>query len=560
MLKIMKKDELFSNLNRNKLLEKISKQNFDLLVVGGGITGAGIALDAASRGLSVCVVEKDDFASGTSSRSTKLVHGGLRYLEHLELGLVHEVGREREIVHNNAPHIVIPEKMILPIIEKGSLGEFTTSLALFVYDYLAGVKKEEHRKMLTKEEVLEIEPLIDSDILKGGALYYEYKTDDSRLTVEVLKKAVEYGADAYNYLELKDFIYEDNKVIGGKVFDKCFEKEIEIRAKYTVNATGAWVDKLRAKDNSLKEKSLHHTKGIHIVVPKSKFNLSHSIYFDVGDNRMIFAIPRFDIVYIGTTDTDFDGNLDNPDITNDDVKYLIDAVNRISPKANLSENDVVSAWSGLRPLIHEDGKAPSELSRKDEIFYSKSGLISIAGGKLTGYRMMAKKVVDIVRKRFKTDYSFSVGKCITKGIKLAGGEFKKEPTVRYLVEYADMKYDEAKETGISIEDFKKLFYRYGTNIDKITNKAYDYYSSLRDTESAWIKAEVWYCVNYEMVSTLTDFFIRRTGMIHFYIEDIEKQKHLVADELKLYFDWDEKAIENNFKDLEQEIKWATEYK
>ncbi|MCD6556171.1 MAG: FAD-dependent oxidoreductase, partial [Bacteroidales bacterium] len=185
----------FSNSDRPERINKISSTEYDLLIIGGGITGAGIALDAVTRGMSVALIEMQDFAAGTSSRSTKLVHGGLRYLEHLELGLVREVGREREIVHNNAAHIVIPEKMILPIVEDGNLGEFTTSLALYVYDFLAGVKKTEQKKMLTKEETLKIVPLLDSPILKAGALYYEYKTDDSRLTIEVLKKAVEHGAN-----------------------------------------------------------------------------------------------------------------------------------------------------------------------------------------------------------------------------------------------------------------------------------------------------------------------------------------------------------------------------
>ncbi len=550
----------FSALNRKDILSELTSKEFDLLVVGGGITGAGIALDAASRGLSVALVEKDDFASGTSSRSTKLVHGGLRYLEHLELGLVKEVGREREIVHNNAQHIVLPEKMILPIIDDGSLGEFTTSLALYVYDFLAGVKKEEHRKMLTKEETIEKEPLVDSPSLKSGALYYEYKTDDARLTVEVMKKAHEYGAICINYAEVEEFLYENDKVIGVKLNDKINDKTHSIKAKYTVNATGAWVDRMRDKDKSLEGKRLHHTKGIHIVVPKTKFNLQHAIYFDVGDKRMIFAIPRFDIVYIGTTDTTYKGNLENPEITKEDVQYLIDAVNRIAPTANLKIEDVDSGWSGLRPLIHEDGKDPSELSRKDEIFYSNSGLISIAGGKLTGYRMMSKKVVDIVRKRYKDDYNKSIGKCITKDIKLAGGEFEFEYSLGKLIEFADEKYDEAKQTGITVEDFKNLFYKYGKNIDLITEKAYDSYNQSKDTKNAWLKAEIDYSIQNEMSTNISDFFIRRTGMIFFNINDIYPIIDTVANEFSNRLNWTEEQKQKYLSDFKIELEHATSFK
>jgi len=550
----------FSANERKKILQNLSSKEFDILIVGGGITGAGIALDAASRGLSVALVEKDDFASGTSSRSTKLVHGGLRYLEHLELGLVKEVGREREIVHKNASHIVLPEKMILPIIENGTLGEFTTSIALYVYDYLAGVKKEENRKMLTREETIEKEPLIDSPILKSGAQYYEYKTDDSRLTIEVLKKAAEYGSLAVNYTEVTDFIYENKKIKGAEVFDKINNEKIKITAKYIVNATGAWVDKMRTKDKSLKGKRLHHTKGIHIVIQKSKFNLKHAIYFDVGDKRMIFAIPRFNVVYIGTTDTTYTGNLDNPDITKEDVQYLLNAINKIAPTANLKIEDVDSGWSGLRPLIHEDGKDPSELSRKDEIFYSKTGLISIAGGKLTGYRMMSKKVVDIVRERFKEDYNKSIGKCITKGIKLSGGEFKFEYSLGALVEYADKKYDEAKQTGISIENFKNLFYRYGTNIDTVTENAYEFYNQSKDTEKSWLKSEILYCIENEMVTKLTDFFIRRTGMIFFSINEIKPILNFVADEMATLLKWSPEIKQENLENFNQEYLHAISFK
>lgn len=553
----MKDNLKFSAQKRKSIIEKMSKGPLDLLVIGGGITGAGIALDAASRGLKVGLVEKSDFASGTSSRSTKLVHGGLRYLEHLEFGLVHEVGREREIVHQNAPHIVIPEKMILPIVKNGSLGSFTTSIGLMLYDYLAGVKKSEHKRMLTREETVQKEPLIDSEMLESGALYYEYKTDDSRLTIEALKKAVEYGALCVNYVKAEEFTYADGKITGALVKDMLSGETYSINAPETVNAAGIWVDELRLMDKSKKGKTLHHTKGIHIVVPKSKFNLNHAIYFDVGDNRMVFAIPRFNVVYIGTTDTNYQENLDKPTVTYEDADYLVKAINRIAPTANLNVDDIESVWSGIRPLIHEDGKDPSELSRKDEIFYSESGLLSIAGGKLTGYRIMAKKVVDIVVERIteKTERTFK--KCQTKKIKLSGGEFNFSPEVHYLIEYADAKYDEIKSTGISVEDYKKLFYRYGNNIDALNEKAFDYYREHRDSKKSWLQAEVWYAVNCEMSLTISDYFVRRTGKIHFFVNEIPSELNEVADYMGEMLQWSAQEKENQLSMFKKELFEAT---
>jgi len=552
----------FNAKERKNIVNSLKGKEFDLLVIGGGITGAGIALDAASRGLNVLVLEKKDFAFGTSSRSTKLVHGGLRYLEQFEFGLVHEVGTERAIVHHNAMHIVIPSQMLLPIIQGGTLNKFMTSIGLTIYDFLAGVKKSERKKMLSREKTIEIEPVLDSPKLKSGALYYEYKTDDSRLTVEVMKKANEYGAQALNYAEVTDFIYDSKgKMIGLKVEDKIQGLSFEVFGKYIVNATGIWVDKLREKDNSLKGKRLHITKGIHIVVPHEKLPINHALYFDVGDGRMVFAIPRYDKVYIGTTDTDYKGDLDKPDITAADVEYLLKAVKHIAPSIDLTFDDVLSAWSGLRPLIHQEGKAPSELSRRDEIFLSDSGLISIAGGKLTGYRQMAKKVVDLVRKEMKKDYGNDIGTCKTKNIKLAGGEFDFEYSPEKLMDFADMKYDLAKQTGISVEKFKRLFYRYGTNIDKITERAYKYYNEEKNTDLAWLKAEIEYSVEEELAYTLTDFFMRRTNLIYFFVDEIYPVLDTAADFMQSLLDWSDeqkKAYLDEMKyELDKTKNWRT---
>ena len=276
-----------------------------LIIIGGGITGAGIALDAASRGLKTALVEKNDFAFGTSSRSTKLIHGGLRYLKQLEFGLVKEVGSERAVVHRLAPHLVVPEKMLLPLSEKKGLGYWLTSIGLKVYDWLAGVKPEDQRRMLTKLQTLKSEPLLRKDDVKGGAIYAEYRTDDARLTIEIIKAAVTHGADVLSYAEAFDFVYNGDQVAGIKVRDGISGEEFVMHSKVVVSAAGPWVDELREINKSKTGKRLHLTKGVHIVVAHARFPVRQAIYFDVEDGRMIFAIPRGRTTYIGTTDTTY---------------------------------------------------------------------------------------------------------------------------------------------------------------------------------------------------------------------------------------------------------------
>ena len=555
----MNKIHQFSQLERAEIRKDLQNQEFDILIIGGGITGAGIALDAASRGLSVALVEKQDFGAGTSSRSTKLVHGGLRYLENFEFKLVHEVGKEREIVHKNAPHLVIPTKMLLPIVKNGSLGKFTTSIGLLVYDFLAGVKKNEKRRMLSKAQTLNKEPLLNKKILKGSALYYEYKTDDARLVIETMKKATSYGAKALNYCPFKAFIYNDKKLAGIKTFDLLDSKDFEIKAKTVINATGPWVDQIRSSDAAVKGKRLHITKGIHIVIDRKKLPINNAIYFDVHDGRMIFAIPKKNKIYIGTTDTNYKGNFENPEITKDDVRYLLDATKNLFPGMNISIDDIESSWAGLRPLIHEDGKSPSEMSRKDEIFFAPSGLISIAGGKLTGYRKMAERIVDIVLKQLRSSDGRPFVKCKTENIPLSGGDFKFYPEILKLVDYADSKYDEVKQTGISIQQFKNLFYRYGTNLDTIINKAFVIFNEVKDAELAFLKAEIWYSIQFEMTSNLVDFFLRRTEMLYFEPRKVDQLKQIVFDEFKTYFTWNKEMVEKHIEELSLELKRITQF-
>lgn len=505
----------FSSANRSAQIANPSNE-YDLLIIGGGITGAGIALDASSRGLKVALVEKHDFAWGTSSRSTKLIHGGLRYLKQLDIALVKEVGTERAVVHRNARHLVVPEKMLLPIVKKGSLGIFSTSAALWVYDFLAGVKNKEQRKMLDKKSTKKAEPLLDGSKLIGGGMYYEYRTDDARLTIENIKKAVEFGAVCLNYSEFLKPIYENSQIAGAEIKDLIANKTFEIKAKTVVNATGPWVDLLRKKDNSLKGKRLQLTKGVHIVVPFKALPIKQAIYFDVKDGRMIFAIPRQNKTYIGTTDTVYNQDIDTPQCELEDVNYILQAINSMFPEIELSLKHVESSWAGLRPLIHEDGKSPSELSRKDEIFISESGLISIAGGKLTGYRKMAERIVNIITKKIENQ-SFSA--CKTSDLSLFGSDFSSSRDISDLIIELTSKN---KQYGLNVEKIKEWVYRYGTQSHLLISYYLEYQKSESDNDINSLLAELNYCIENEAVLKLEDFYIRRSSKLYFDLPNIKK--------------------------------------
>ena len=521
----------FSYNSRLAIIRKLSTEKFDVVVIGGGITGAGIALDAASRGLKTALVEKNDFAFGTSSRSTKLIHGGLRYLKQLEFGLVKEVGSERAVVHQLAPHLVVPEKMLLPLSDKKGLGYWLTSIGLKIYDWLAGVSPEDQRKMLTKLQTLKYEPLLKKDDVMGGAIYAEYRTDDARLTIEVIKAAVSYGASVLSYACVNEFTYTGNVVSGVQVRDSVSDERFIIQSTVVVSAAGPWVDELRDINKSKSGKYLHLTKGVHIVLPHVKFPVRQAIYFDVEDGRMIFAIPRGRTTYVGTTDTSYEGNKDRVSTTLQDAQYLIAAVNATFPAVKLSVGDIESSWAGLRPLIHEEGKSASELSRKDEIFESDSGLISIAGGKLTGYRKMAERVVSLVIKRHFSDKSLFP--CRTDQIKLASNTFASVKQVRKYLQTIREKLD---AFGLGELSAIYLVENYGQQADVIINYAGK--PTPHEAEVALLKAELWYCLNHEMVCSLQDFFIRRTGLLYFDIHKVRKWKELIAKECQSYFLWD----------------------
>lgn len=555
-IKSKQKGIRFSVLDRVKQLKQLNKSKFDLIIIGGGVTGAGIALDASSRGLNVCLIEKNDFASGTSNKSTKLIHGGLRYLKQLEIGLVKESGSERAIVHKLAPHLVVPEKMLLPLIEGGTYGKMMTSIGLKVYDLLANVGGDDRRRMLDKDETLNKEPLLDDDTVLGSGFYAEYRTDDARLTVEILKKATEFGATVLNYCEMESFVYDTNsKIESLNCIDHNSGKKLNIKAKNYVSAAGPWVDLLRKKDASMTNKYLHLTKGVHIVFPFEKLPIKQSVYFDVADGRMIFAIPRGRCTYVGTTDTNYSGSLDRVVATKQDANYLLNAVNHTFPGVNLTLQDVESNWAGLRPLIHEEEKDPSELSRKDEIFISDSGLISIAGGKLTGYRKMAHRVIDAVLNTMSAKRKAQIKESSTETIALVN------PTMHSAKEV--VLYQKELENKLLKHGINDTYYawhlcsNYGKKANTIIEKI-DFFAK-GDPEQRLIRAELWYCINYEMTNSLADFFVRRTGRLYFNISSVARHMAIILEDFINYLDWDDKRVQQEKATMQQLIDDATTY-
>ncbi|WNS79646.1 FAD-dependent oxidoreductase [Domibacillus sp. DTU_2020_1001157_1_SI_ALB_TIR_016] len=534
----------FTNHQRSEAIQALQNGQYDILVIGGGITGAGIAVDASMRGMKTALIDMQDFAAGTSSRSTKLVHGGLRYLKQFEVKMVAEVGKERAIVYENGPHVTTPEWMLLPFHAGGTFGPFSTSLGLRVYDFLAGVKRSERRKMFSASETLKQEPLVKREGLKGGGYYVEYRTDDARLTLEVMKRAAEKGAHCLNYVKAEGFTYEDGKVTGVQAIDQLTGQALTITAAKVINASGPWVDEVRKKDGSENGKHLRLTKGVHIVIDQSVFPLQQAVYFDTPDKRMVFAIPRDGKTYVGTTDTFYNTDPIRPDITAEDRAYLLDAIRFMFPSVKVGEADIESSWSGVRPLIYEEGKDPSEISRKDEIWETESGLLTIAGGKLTGYRKMAETIVDLVAKRLKEDRGILYSPSETKHLPISGGDVGGSANFPAFVQ---SKTAIGAAKGFTQKDAEKIARMYGSNAEKVF--AYKEDSELPDL----LNAQLMYAIEEEMAYTPADFFIRRTGALLFDIQTVLAYKEQVINKMARLFGWSEEERAKHATELQKEI-------
>ena len=382
---------------RHANVARLGQNLFDVLVIGGGINGAGIARDAALRGLRVALIEKGDFASGTSSRSSKLIHGGLRYLEIGDFRLVREACIERDRLRRRiAPHLVKPLAFLFPVYDGDPVGLFRLELGMWAYDLLAAFRNIRMHRRLTRGQVQQLESHLRQEGLRGAKLYYDCVTDDARLTLETILSASAEGAVVANYVGLIALLKDGGKIVGARVRDQRTGDEHDVPAHVVVNATGPWVDEVRRLDDPASSPSLRLTKGVHIVVPRTRVGNTFAVVLrSPRDHRILFVIPWEDQTLIGTTDTDFTGSPDQVTVEPEDVDYLLEAVNAFFPQAALSSSDVVSSFAGLRPLVApDDQRDPSAVSREEHIVTSSFGLISLIGGKLTTFRMVAENVTN----------------------------------------------------------------------------------------------------------------------------------------------------------------------
>ncbi|MBX3285859.1 MAG: glycerol-3-phosphate dehydrogenase/oxidase [Actinobacteria bacterium] len=482
--------------DRAEGIRRLADDPFDVLVVGGGITGVGVALDAASRGLRTALVERDDFASGTSSKSSKLAHGGLRYLQQGEIRLVYQALHERQRLRRNAPHLVKLLPFLLPVFSgKGGVIPKKLSRALgmsmWMYDLTGGVRIGKLHERISAEETLAHMPTLPADKVASSYLYYDATVDDARLTLTVARTAaIEFGAVAVNGVALVGV----NKDGRGRIESATMSadgREITVRCRAVVNAAGVWSDEVRELDEGRDPDSIRPAKGIHITVPWDKVRNDVAVVVPVPkDKRAVFVVPWGDLTYIGTTDTDYDGPLDDPEVTPDDVRYLLDAMRF----TGITEADVVGTWAGLRPLVKSGATGKTaDLSRRHKVTPSESGVVTITGGKLTTYREMAADTVDAVIEHLgRTDGIARRSR--TKKLRLRGAEGYEalaadaEPLVAHL---ADRYGGEAATVLALVEADRSLAEPLVAGLP-------------------YVRAEAVYAARYEMARSVDDVLSRRT--------------------------------------------------
>jgi len=396
---------------------KLEERVFDLVVIGGGITGAGIARDAAMRGLSVALIEARDYASGTSSRSSKMIHGGLRYLAQGDVALVREAASERQVVRRIAPHLTRMSHFLIPTTSMAMAAKLRTGL--WTFEKLGSVPDAERHEVIGVRELKQREPLMRTEGFNGAILYPEFLTDDARLVLANARAAQAAGAVVINHAEAVRLIVEGGKVAGLLARSTLAGEDLgaRVRARLVVNAAGAWVDRVRALEAGEDSGRLSLSRGIHLVLPRERLPVNATLIIRASDKRSIFAVPRGAFTYIGTTDV-FHADADYwPAPARSDVDYLLRATEAALDIAPIADDEIVALWSGIRPLIAQPGKKANEVSRKDEIWTSPAGLVSIAGGKLSAYRAMAERVVDMAVERLGT----KTHPCFTAEVALPGG-------------------------------------------------------------------------------------------------------------------------------------------
>jgi glycerol-3-phosphate dehydrogenase len=505
----------------------------DVLIIGGGITGAGIARDAALRGFRTALVDKSDFGAGTSSHSSRLVHGGIRYLEQRAFRLVFEASRERRVLLKIAPHLVRPLAFLFPVYRGGRIPAWKLRAGMWLYDLLAAFRNVRRHRWLRAKKVRRVEPGLRDRGLVGAALYYDAQVDDARLVVATIRSAARAGALVANYVETTALLKPDGRVRGAVVRDVLTGETASIRANVVVNATGPWSDAVRRLDDPGAEPLLRPTKGAHVAVSRRRMGNEHAVtMLSQIDGRVMFVLPWGDLSYIGTTDTDADSSPDTMRVTAADVTYLLRSANAAFPDAHLGTNDVISAWAGLRPLLRQDHGSPSQVSREHRVVESQHGLITIVGGKLTTYRVMARDVVDRVAARLhELDGRPLARRAPTDRLALPGGEAAE---LEVLVEAA-------RARGASDATARHLVANYGSEAAAVLNLV-DRDRHLGDPIIAGrpeIWAEVDYAVEREMALRVQDVLMRRLHLFYELRDHAQGVVAGVAARMKQLLGWDE---------------------
>ncbi|WP_373893582.1 glycerol-3-phosphate dehydrogenase/oxidase [Virgibacillus natechei] len=535
----------FSPEGRIQALEDMAAQKFDMLIIGGGITGAGLARDAALRGLKVALVEKEDFGFGTSSRSAKLVHGGLRYLAKGDIKTVRESARERKVLKTIAPHLVHPLPFVFPLYKGESKAKIKTGLLIF--DKMAGASKEERHKVLTSNEVREYAPNL-RDPLKGGLVFGEYITEDARLTLMNALSAAEHGAVVANHAEASSIRSNENgQVIGASIRDTLIGKTFNIEAKITVNATGPWAQQTLEENNFKATKSLLLSKGIHLIFPAEKIPITGAVSLKSSDGKEGYAIRRWDYVYMGTTDIPHEEEIDSPKADSEAIEFLLDMTRNCFPGSGISKKDILGTWAGVRPLILEEGKSARDTSRHDEVWKTKEGLFTVAGGKLTTYRVMGKRVMNEVAKALNLYFDEDDR---TAEVVLPGGDIGEDfSSFKQEMENILSTYHIKKETA------ERLTWLYGSAINDLIRYGQEdpvWLERLNEHVPA-IKGEVRLAVEKEMAQTLIDFMDRRAALLLFGNSHSIDAAKTAAEIMAQYLGWDEAEIERQINSYTDHI-------
>jgi glycerol-3-phosphate dehydrogenase len=483
---------------REAALARMREETFDVVVIGGGATGTGCALDAASRGLSVALVEARDFASGTSSRSSKLIHGGLRYLEQQEFGLVREALRERGLLLNViAPHLVRPVPFLYPLTERAWERAYVGA-GMLLYDELGGHKGLRRHRHLTKRQALKIAPALKPDSLVGAIQYWDAQVDDARHTLAVARTAAAYGAAVASSAAVVGFLREGERVTGVRVHDDLLEEELEVRARQVINATGVWTDDVQHMVGERGKFKVRASKGIHLVVPRDRVQIDSGLILRT-EKSVLFVIPWGRHWIIGTTDTDWELDKAHPAASRTDIDYVLEHVNAVLAQP-LTHEDVEGVYAGLRPLLTGESEGTSSLSREHTVAVPVPGLIAVAGGKYTTYRVMARDAVDAAARGLDD----AVPPSATDVTPLVGAE-------GYKVLWNGRRRL-ARESGLHMARIEHLLQRYGSAVHELlteVDRRPELGEPLEGAED-YLRVEVWYAAAYEGAHHLDDVLARRT--------------------------------------------------